>query len=276
MSSMLRTCLAYGRLMRVHACITAAVGVLVAALLLRAAPPPGALSLAALVVFMITGAGNSLNDWYDAHIDRVNAPWRPIPSGVVSRSRALQFACVLFGLGLLISLFLPWPCIVIAACNAWLLMLYARYSKRWGLLKNAMVAYLVGSVFLFTALALHTITFLVMVLAGCAFLATWSRELVKDIEDLTGDQTGQAQTLPIRIGAYRSRQVAFALLGASVLLALVPVLLGLLPHASALLILLGAALFVYAYVTPHAALSQRVIMAGCVVELGAFWVATRW
>ena len=40
--------------------------------------------LACTVVFIITGAGNSINDYFDHKIDAINKPYRPIPSGRIS------------------------------------------------------------------------------------------------------------------------------------------------------------------------------------------------
>ena len=40
------------------------------------------------VVVLITAAGNVINDYYDAEIDKINRPERPIPSGAVGRDAA--------------------------------------------------------------------------------------------------------------------------------------------------------------------------------------------
>ena len=41
--------------------------------------------IAGAVVFIITGAGNSINDYFDYKIDAINKPERPIPSGRIPR-----------------------------------------------------------------------------------------------------------------------------------------------------------------------------------------------
>jgi len=40
--------------------------------------------LLAVVVVLVTAAGNVINDVYDIEIDRINRPERPIPSGEIS------------------------------------------------------------------------------------------------------------------------------------------------------------------------------------------------
>jgi len=66
------------------------------------------LALACCAVFLFVGAGNTLNDYYDYGVDKVNHPDRPIPSGLIARGNALTLAVILFVptflLGLLINL----------------------------------------------------------------------------------------------------------------------------------------------------------------------------
>ena len=45
-----------------------------------------------LVVFLISGAGNAINDYFDIRIDSINRPERPIPSGRVKLKEALYFS----------------------------------------------------------------------------------------------------------------------------------------------------------------------------------------
>ena len=45
--------------------------------------------LGAVSVFIATGAGNTINDYYDYEIDMINKPDRPIPSGKIKLKHAL-------------------------------------------------------------------------------------------------------------------------------------------------------------------------------------------
>ena len=65
---------------------------------------PGVLLLLVIVTF-ITAAGNIINDYYDADIDAINCPERPIPSGRITRRAALWYAVLLFLAGIAVSLF---------------------------------------------------------------------------------------------------------------------------------------------------------------------------
>ncbi len=154
-----------------------------------------------LIVFLITGAGNVINDYYDRNIDAVNRPNRPIPSGRLSPFIALIYSIILFSLGSFLAIFTNRLCFTIAILNSSLLILYARNLKATPLAGNICVAYLTGSTFLFggsvvgvEGLIANRIPFLL------SFLATMSREIMKDVEDMEGDRQGGAKTLPLLAG----------------------------------------------------------------------------
>jgi geranylgeranylglycerol-phosphate geranylgeranyltransferase len=161
------------------------------------------------IVALITAAGNVINDFFDAKIDAINRPDRPIPSGVVSRRAARGFAVMLFLAGLLVSFFTNSLCIGIAIFNALLLIAYAAKLKSTPLIGNIVVAYLSASIFLFGG-ALNGWDGLTRIIpiAAITFFAMLSRELLKDAEDVEGDRAGGADTVPIRIGIKKTSEFA--------------------------------------------------------------------
>lgn len=149
---------------------------------------------AAIAVFLITGAGNVINDYVDIEADKINRPNRPIPSGRISKKSALIYAILLFAIGIIISGFINWLIFIIAIVNSLLLVLYSTHLQNKIFVGNILVAYLTASTFLFGGAAAFSGSFqalslplLLMLLSG---LATFSREIVKDIEDLEGDKIG--------------------------------------------------------------------------------------
>ena len=158
-------------------------------------------SLIFLAVFLITGAGNSVNDFFDHEIDAINRPTRPIPSGRISSSAALRWSLALFVTGCALAGLVNRFCLGLAVINSIFLFFYARNLKAMPLAGNLCVAYLTGSTFIFGGGAFgfkgmesNIIPFFL------SFLATMSREIVKAIEDIEGDRQGNARTLPILIG----------------------------------------------------------------------------
>lgn len=164
-----------------------------------------------LIVFLITGAGNAINDYFDWHIDAVNRPGRPIPSGRVPAVAILVWSIVLFALGIILAGQVSQICLTIALLNSILLLFYARNLKVTPLIGNISVSYLTASTFLFGGAAYGLSGLLdnmVPFMLSC--LVTMSREIVKDIEDIDGDRQGGAKTLPILAGVRFSAALASA------------------------------------------------------------------
>jgi len=183
--------------------------------------PPALLLL--VIVTLITAAGNVINDYFDADIDRINRPERPIPSGMVPLLAARYFAVTLFLAGILTALFTPPLCLAIAVINTLILVLYAAKLKGMPVVGNAAVAYLAASIFLFGgAFAGGDALVLMIPLAAITFLATMVREILKDVEDTVGDAAGGADTLPIRIGIRPATRIALGFALAAAVASVVP------------------------------------------------------
>lgn len=180
-------------MMRPFNCLMGAIAGFVGALLVVGPQISGfylPVLFALFAIFVITGAGNVFNDYADVEADKVNRPSRPIPSGKVSRGSALAFSIVLFALGILAACFLNWICFFIAVFNSFVLILYSFVLQHKLLLGNVAIGYLVGSIFLFGGASIGNVSLLAipLILAVLAMLATISREIVKDLEDMEGDR----------------------------------------------------------------------------------------
>ena len=142
--------------------------------------------LALVAFFMINGAGNTINDFFDVESNRMDKPRRPIPSGRVSDRGAFFYSVALFTAGILISAMLNYVCFIIAVINSVVLILYSK-AFQGGILSSVSAGYLTGSAFLFGAAAsgdMSTAFWLFLIMA----LSTMSRKLVKLMEDMEGDR----------------------------------------------------------------------------------------
>ncbi|WP_094227346.1 geranylgeranylglycerol-phosphate geranylgeranyltransferase [Methanolobus psychrotolerans] len=173
-----------------------------------------------LVVFLVTGAGNAINDYFDVEIDKINKPERPIPSGKIALKTALYFSLALFAISTLLAVSINLICGAIALINSLLLVYYASTLKRTALWGNITVGYLTGSTFLFGGAVFYENNGIngVFVLFLLATLATIAREIVKDIEDIEGDREDGARTLPIITGPKKAAYIA-SLIGLGAVLA---------------------------------------------------------
>jgi geranylgeranylglycerol-phosphate geranylgeranyltransferase len=204
--------------------LAVAIGALVAGGLLGFEANLIAISLACITAFLFTGAGNSLNDYFDREIDRVNHPSRPIPKGEIRPQGALFLASVLFFVSLGLSIFINELAFLIVVANTIVMLSYEVLFKSRGLFGNFTIAWLTGTTFLFGAAAVMQIE-RVIILAVLAFLATLGREIAKDIEDIKGD-LGR-YTLPMKVGIKNAGIMASVAIAISVLLSPLPILLAL-------------------------------------------------
>jgi len=172
---------------------------------------PFEIMIASISAMMLVGGGNALNDYNDRESDKENHPNRPIPAGLISAEDTLSFARFLLASGLLLLLFglankMPF---IIAFLGTITLISYENKLKALGLSGNIAVGFMSGAVFLFAGMVVND-PGPTLWMFGLACLATVSREIIKDIQDLEGDT--DRFTLPARIGIANSLILAGTLL----------------------------------------------------------------
>lgn len=172
--------------------------------------PASAALMTACVAVLAMGAA-AINDVYDAPIDRINAPGRPIPSGRVSESGARRAAAVLFAAGLSVGAvsFEANVAAALAAGGAGCVA-YGFWSKRMGPAKNLLIASMAAAACLLPGVALGRATPTLLLAALHAFLVGWAVEVVKDVGDAVGDASAGARTWPVIAGPDRARRAAAA------------------------------------------------------------------
>lgn len=266
------------RLSRPLNCAMSAVGVAIggAVAVGSAAWGPSAepLAFAALAAALFTAGGNALNDLFDVETDRVNHPDRPLVTGALTVGQARAFALGVFLAAAVFGALASLPALGVVLLNAALMYAYEARLKKRGFSGNVVIAYLVGSLFLFAGVAVYRGDASPLVrtslLALLAFLTTVGREVTKDIEDMAGDV--DRNTLPQRIGAKAAGRVAAAALVAGVAFSAVPWALGVLHLPYAVIVIPADGMFIYAalHSAANPAQSQRVTKYAMVVALIAF------
>ncbi len=199
----------YLDMMRPANCFMAVISVLIGFFLMTGASYSFfslSLLFAVIAVFMITGAGNVINDYYDIESDKINRPDRPLPSGKVGLNRARLFAYGLFVAGIILS-FINFFMFVIAFINSIILILYSRNFQNKILIGNIAIGYLAGSTFLYGGAAAGKPELLatVIILGILAGLATIAREIVKDLEDMEGDKKSFLKRITKKVGELAER-----------------------------------------------------------------------
>ena len=185
-------------------------------------------SLLALSTMLLAASGYVINDLIDLPIDRINKPaTRIIEKRISTRWATIYYYC-LIGSGFAISLYLAWyvsnlPLVLIYPTAVFLLYGYSRWWKAqvlWGNVVVALFCALVAGIVFFAERFTVNDLFLMDFAYGYetsllfasyllfAFLSTLLREIIKDMEDLYGDQQLKYRTLPIVWGIPTAKRVA--------------------------------------------------------------------
>lgn len=154
------------------------------------------LFLAIIVVFIICGAGQTINDVFDAKIDSKINKNKPIPSKRISGDSALLFSLGLFILGIAISFFINPVVFSITILFSILLIVYSALLFKIKFVGNFVVAAGTAFTFILGSASAGMISNLIIIFTLSAFFANMGRELTKDLEDLKKDK-GFKKTLPM-------------------------------------------------------------------------------
>ncbi len=185
------------------------------------------LFLTIVCVTFITAAGNALNDMCDIDIDRINKPNRPLPSGTITIAGARGFMIAMFILGNLAGLILGfWSLFLSLFIATPLLFWYAYRLRHVALMGNIVVAFLSALTFVFAAQAFGDVK-LGYVPAVFTFIISVIREIIKDLEDLEGDDAHNSKTLPVTIGEIPTRIIAGIMIVLFVPVIPIPYIMGL-------------------------------------------------
>ena len=148
---------------------------------------------------LIAGGGNTINDYFDLEIDKINKPQRPLPQSQISPKDALLFSVLLFIIGIILSVFINFVALGLSILVSLALVIYSWSLKRKFLIGNLMVSFISGLAFLYGGITTRDYR-LSLVPAILSFFFHLGREILKDLEDFKGDLVVGAKTLPIAKG----------------------------------------------------------------------------
>jgi len=177
----------------------------------------------------IVAGGYIINDLYDVDIDKINKPHKIIIGKEISRTFAFTLYYMLnitgTGCGFYVSYVvneLWFGCIFLFFIFS--LYRYSKYYKKRFLIGNIQVAFLTAlsiiSLAIFDIIPLgktnnyeaKMVFFIVSYYAGFSFITTLIREIIKDIEDIKGDQKIGGNTLAISYGIEKTKKIVILLI----------------------------------------------------------------
>jgi len=164
-----------------------------------------ALLLLSLSTVSIAAGGYIINDYYDVKIDYINKPERVVIGKKITRRYAILFHIMLSSIGILLGYYLSWKIAAVNIVSVFLLWLYSNNLKRLPFVGNFTVAFLTGLAVFVVDIFYQTQNSLVVIYALFAFFMTLVREIIKDVEDLKGDNSFGCKTLPIVWGIRKTK-----------------------------------------------------------------------
>jgi len=180
---------------------------------------------ASIVALMLLSAGNAFNDYCDVESDKINKPNRPIPSGKINRHSALIFSIFLFAIGTGLGLLVNKIAFIVAFLVSLVLLLYAKKLRKFPLIANSTVGLLTGLTFIYGGIAVKTISGTIIP-SIFAFLFTSAREIVKDIQDVEGDQSAGLSSLAIKWGNKKAVYISLVFFALLIIASPIPYILG--------------------------------------------------
>ncbi len=160
------------------------------------------------LTFLVAAAGYIINDYMDVMLDLVNKPEKVIVGKSISRRWAMFLHLGLNLIAILISYQLSKKLALMVSFCALSLWIYSQLLKKMYLTGNILVALLTAfTIFILIPYDSNVMEAGIMVYGLFAFLSTLQREIIKDTEDLRGDEKFKCKTLPIVLGIRKTKKV---------------------------------------------------------------------
>lgn len=196
-------------------------------LALGAIPPWGVLALGFGCGFFLSGSALITNDYFDLEVDRINAPQRPLPSGILTGPEVMGLG---LGAGLvgLAAAGVFGPLALGLAFIIWVMgFLYNWKLKAAGLWGNLIVAGSVAVTFILGGMAVGVPwNTTVWVFGLIVFLFDLAEEIAGDAMDAEGDQMRGSKSIAIVSGRQAALWLSGSLLCLVVAMTFLPVAWG--------------------------------------------------
>ena len=163
---------------------------------------------------LVCGMSQAATDWCDRHVDAINEPGRPIPSGRVPAPWALGVAILMSVLALFVGQFLgPWgfgaTCLAVLA--AWAYSLPPVRLKRSGWWGPGLVGLSYETLPWFTGAAVLSVgapSFPVVIVALLYGIGAHGIMTLNDFKALEGDRATGVRSLPVVLGPKVAAKIA--------------------------------------------------------------------
>jgi len=194
-------------------------------------PPAFPFAIATLGAYFAITSSYVYNDCCDLDVDAVGMPNRPLPSSQVTRSSALAYSALLFGIAAAVALYLNPESLVALIAATLLMAVYSKVAKRMTPFSWIFVGLAYGIVPVGVWLAMAPAGLLkagpglhpgALVLGAMICITDWGFTNCDASRDLEGDRREGIPTFPVTFGIPRTAKLVAAawILGVALSLAL--------------------------------------------------------
>ena len=178
--------------------------------------------------FFLSGSAMILNDYFDIEVDKINAPDRPLPSGLISPATAIVFTFIITLIGLLISFFINLSAIILYIIFWFIGFLYNWKLKEKGLVGNLFVSSSVAVTIILGGIVVGSPwNKAVMIFSMMLFVFDLGEEIAADAMDIEGDKKRNIKSIAILIGRKKALYISFLLFIIFIVLSFLPVIFNL-------------------------------------------------
>jgi geranylgeranylglycerol-phosphate geranylgeranyltransferase len=190
-------------------------------------PGAGQGILGFLSVFLISASALILNDYFDIETDKINAPDRPLPAGLVSEREVLLLSALVTAIGLFCAYLISQTALLVGML-VWLVgFLYNWRFKKAGFVGNLMVTFSVGMTFIFGGIAVgRPLEKIIWVFALMVMLVDLGEEIAADAMDMEGDRQAGSRSLAVLYGREIALKISAVIFFLVIVTSLVPFLSG--------------------------------------------------
>ncbi len=184
---------------------------------------------------LIAAAGYIINDYFDVKTDTINHPETVVIDKVIKRRWAMALHIVFSSVGFLLGAWVALKChglrlILFQLLAIILLWFYSTHFKKQLLVGNIVVSLLTAAIpimpwiyHFYYARYYHQAAdvsgdalVISLIFSAFAFLTSFAREIIKDMEDYKGDVQTGCRTMPIEWGMITSKVFTFFLIAITI------------------------------------------------------------
>ncbi|MFH1751538.1 MAG: UbiA family prenyltransferase [archaeon] len=227
-----------------------------------------------VAVFLICGAGQAVNDYFDLEVDKRKRR-KELLIEKIGASKARTFIVILFSAGNLLALSVSLEAFFVAVVFSLLLFFYSFKMRYFKFVGNWVIGLSAGFTYVFGATITGNYS-IVFFLAITAVFANVGREITKDLEDLNADK-GLKKSLPMVLGERKAGLTVLIVYLLAIFFGFYPFFTGIIPSIwFACLVFISGIVFLFSFfqiMKNEYSFSKSLSKVGMIIALIAFLVS---